>query len=68
MNIRGIDNAIRHRVLYYILDLLRALTAYKVGRPDLINKLTAFGKMRKQDLSEISEDRIEKAMIENHSE
>lgn len=42
MNTRGMENAIKHRVLYYILDLLRAITAYKVGRPDLICKSRAF--------------------------
>lgn len=42
MNTRGLDNAIKHRVLYYILDLLKAITAYKIGRPDLISKLRAF--------------------------
>ena len=46
MNTRGMDNAIRHRTLYYILDLLRAITAYKVGRPDLGNKLGAFSLTR----------------------
>jgi hypothetical protein len=42
MNTRGIENATKHRVLYYILDLLRAITAFKVGRPDLICKSRAF--------------------------
>jgi len=51
MNTRGKANAIRHRVLYYIIDLLRVLTGYKLGRPDLMDKLTAFSSVRKLDLS-----------------
>nr|MDO8116810.1 transposase [Candidatus Sigynarchaeota archaeon] len=46
MHTRGIDNAIRGRAMIYILDLLRALTAVKLGRPDLISKLTAFSTSR----------------------
>lgn len=42
MNTRGMENAIKHRVLYSILDLLRAITAFKIGRPDLICKSRAF--------------------------
>lgn len=42
MNSRGIDNAVRGRCLIYILDLLRAITAVKMGRPDLASKLEAF--------------------------
>lgn len=46
MNTRGIDAAIRNRSLIYILELLKALTAYKLGRPDLIMKPTAFENSR----------------------
>lgn len=46
MNNRGIDNAIRGRTMIYILDLLRALAAVKLGRPDLISTLGAFSTYR----------------------
>ena len=46
MNTRGMDAAIRNRSLIYILELLKALTAYKSGRPDLIMKPTAFENSR----------------------
>ena len=46
MNTRGMDAAIRNRSLIYILELLKALTAYKLGRPDLIMKPTAFENSR----------------------
>lgn len=42
MNIRGFDAAIKQRATIYILVLLKALTAYKVGRPDLIMMPSAF--------------------------
>ncbi len=42
MNTRGIDAAIKQRATIYILILLKALTAYKVGRPDLIMTPSAF--------------------------
>jgi len=42
MNTRGVEAAIRLRATIYILVLLKALTAYKIGRPDLIMKPTAF--------------------------
>ena len=42
MNTRGLEAAIKLRSLIYILELLKALTAYKLGRPDLIMKPTAF--------------------------
>jgi len=42
MNGRGLDNVRRGRAMIYILDMLRALTAVKIGRPDLVSKLTAF--------------------------
>ncbi|TKJ20048.1 MAG: hypothetical protein CEE42_15110 [Promethearchaeota archaeon Loki_b31] len=41
MNNRGMDAAIKLRSLIYILELLKALTAYKLGRPDLIMKPSA---------------------------
>jgi hypothetical protein len=43
MNTRGMEAAIKLRSYLYILDLLKALTAYKLGRPDLIIKYSAFG-------------------------
>ena len=46
MNTRGLANAIRHRGFIYILDLARAITAQKLGRPDLTNKLRAFSGTR----------------------
>ena len=46
MNTRGMGSAIKHRSLIYILELLKALTAYKLGRPDLIMKPTAFENSR----------------------
>jgi len=42
MNTRGIKAAIKQRVTIYILELLKALTAYKVGCPDLMMMPTAF--------------------------
>lgn len=42
MNTRGIEAAIKHYAMIYILELLKALTAYKLGRPDLIMKPSAF--------------------------
>ena len=42
MNTGGREAAIRNRSLIYILELLKALTAYKLGRPDLIMVPTAF--------------------------
>jgi len=46
MNNRGMDAAIKLRYLIYILKLLKALTAYKLGRPDLIMKPSAFESSR----------------------
>jgi len=42
MNTRGIEAAIKQRAIIYILELLKALTAYKVGCPDLMMMPTAF--------------------------
>jgi hypothetical protein len=42
MNTRGLEAAIKHYASIYILELLKALTAYKMGRPDLIMKPRAF--------------------------
>jgi len=42
MNTRGMDAAIKLRSIIYILELLKALTAYKLGRLDLMMKPTAF--------------------------
>jgi len=46
MNTWGMDAAIKLRSLIYILELLKALTAYKLGRPELIMKPTAFENSR----------------------
>lgn len=46
MNTRGMEAAIRNRALIYSLELLKALTAYKLGRPDLVMKPTAFENSR----------------------
>ena len=46
MNTRGLEAAIKLRSLIYILELLKALTAYKLGRPDLIMRPTAFESSR----------------------
>ncbi|WP_457559779.1 transposase [Candidatus Harpocratesius sp.] len=42
LNTHGIESAIKNRAFIYILELLKALTTYKVGRPDLLMKQTAF--------------------------
>ena len=47
LNTRGIESAIKNRAFIYILELLKALTAYKVGRPDLLMKQTAFESSKK---------------------
>ncbi|MHA1723504.1 MAG: hypothetical protein ACTSXH_01490, partial [Promethearchaeota archaeon] len=41
-NVRGLEMVSKHRYLISILDLLKILTAYKVGRPDLIGKTHIF--------------------------
>ncbi len=46
MNTRGMDAAIRQRSSVYIIVHLKALTAFKLGRPDLIMKPTAFESSR----------------------
>ena len=46
MNTRGMEAAIKNRSTIYILVLLKALTAYKLGRSDLIMKPTAFESSR----------------------
>jgi len=46
MNTRGMDAAIKLRSIIYILELLKALTAYKLGRPNLIMKPSAFESSR----------------------
>lgn len=46
MNTHGLDAAIKQRVTIYILELLKALTARKLGRPDLMMMPTAFGASR----------------------
>jgi hypothetical protein len=46
INTRGIEQATIHRYLILILDLLKILTSYKVGRPDLFQTYTAFSRMK----------------------
>jgi hypothetical protein len=46
LNTRGLGLATIHVALPCILDLLRALTAVKLRRPDLAGKLTAFAETR----------------------
>ena len=46
MNTRGMDAVIKLRSIIYILELLKALTAYKLGRSDLIMKPSAFESSR----------------------
>jgi len=41
-NVRGWEMVSKHRYLILILDLLKILTAYKLGRPDLIGKARIF--------------------------
>ncbi|MGV9197816.1 MAG: hypothetical protein ACOC4M_03105 [Promethearchaeia archaeon] len=42
MNTRGMKAAIKHQASIYILEFLKALTAYKLGRSDLVMKPSAF--------------------------
>ena len=49
LNTRGEAMATIHCALTCILDLLRALTARKLGRPDLAGKLTAFSTTREAE-------------------
>jgi len=46
MNLRGIEQAIKHRFFILILDLLKILTAYKTGRSDLFQTYSAFSNMK----------------------
>ena len=48
-NVRGLDMVSKHRYLVLILDLLKILTAYKVGRPDMIGKTRIFTTSRGVD-------------------
>ncbi|MHA1727543.1 MAG: hypothetical protein ACTSWY_02280, partial [Promethearchaeota archaeon] len=40
------EQAVKHRYMILILDLLKALTCYKIGRPDLFQTFTAFSRLR----------------------
>ena len=53
LNTRGIDMAHLHRTLTYILDLMRAITACKLSRPDLMTKLKSFSTGREYVASTI---------------
>jgi hypothetical protein len=59
MNTRGIENIERNRAMIGILELLRAITAVKLGRPDLISKLTAFSTSRDVFTDDLWVDRAE---------
>lgn len=61
MNTRGIDNARRGRAINYCLDLIRALTATKLGRPSLISTLRAFTTSRDEFLPESAGDHARKS-------
>ncbi|MHA1805045.1 MAG: hypothetical protein ACTSU4_11045 [Promethearchaeota archaeon] len=41
-SVRGLEMVSKHRYLILILDLLKILMAYKVGKPDLIGKTRIF--------------------------
>ena len=41
-NVRGIEMVTKHRYLILILDLLKIITAYKLGRPDWIGRTSIF--------------------------
>lgn len=47
MNVRGIDQAAKHRYMILILDILKTLVCHKLGRGDLFQVSTAFSQMRK---------------------
>jgi len=53
MNTRGMDVAIKLRSLIYILELLKALTTYKLGCPDLLMKPSAFESSRYSNFRQI---------------
>ena len=46
-NIRGIKEGTKHRLMILILDLLKTLACYKLGRPDLFLTFTAFSTTRR---------------------
>jgi hypothetical protein len=46
MNTRGMENAIRSWGFNYIFDLLKALTAVKFNRPDLMSRMNSFSMNR----------------------
>ena len=48
-NVRGLEMVSKHRYLILILDLLKIITAYKIGRPDLIGKTRIFTMTRGAD-------------------
>ena len=47
MNLRGLDEVIIHRHLIIILDLLKILTSFKVGRPDLFQSYSSYSQLKK---------------------
>jgi len=49
INIRGIEQTAKHRFIVLILDLLKELTAIKLGRLDLLGKYSAFSLLRSGD-------------------
>ncbi|MHA1369696.1 MAG: hypothetical protein ACTSRA_08300 [Promethearchaeota archaeon] len=61
MNTRGIDNVRRWRAMNYCLDLTRALTVTKLGRPSLISTLRAFTASRDEFLPVSAGDHTRKS-------
>lgn len=46
VSIRGLAGVTKHRWVVLILDVLKVLASYKVGRPDLFQRPTAFARTR----------------------
>ncbi|WP_457559052.1 hypothetical protein [Candidatus Harpocratesius sp.] len=55
LSTRIMSSAIKNRAFIYILELLKALTAYKCGRPDLVMKPSAFESTKEIFAHRISE-------------
>jgi hypothetical protein len=49
VNVRGIDQVTKHRFVVLILDLLKELTAVKLGRLDILGNYTSFSSLRSGD-------------------
>ncbi len=61
LNIRGIEEATKHRLMILILDLLKTLTCYKLGRTDLYLTFTAFSTTRQGYIIEQVQKLLKKA-------